>query len=307
MPKAQALKETVNVGGQPPVTPAPTDPKAPNAGDKLSGQALTKEQYFKQFEMGQTPMAPTKTTAPTPTTESVPEVAGFAGSKAEVAKNRAYYRRKMGIADTVPNTNYVSSVAPDVENPKTAEQVAQEKDWNARQAAFDALNPAGTKESDVVRPTPEQAREVYAAMNAPTAPTAPTAPKAPTATAPKAPKAGETVDFNTSAGREGEITDNLNRFYAEGAKDLDTLKKMAGYDTADQGKKNLIDAFWKSKQPKTTSDYFRGLLTNEIRKPEDWKSPEYVNATKQYAAFNQFKNSTGVQIEAAVKSGALTE
>lgn len=82
---------------------------------------------------------------------------------------------------------------------------------------------------------------------------------------------------------------------------------MAGYDTADQGKKNLIDAFWKSKQPKTTSDYFRGLLTNEIRKPEDWKNPEYVNATKQFAAFNQFKNATGVQIEAAVKSGALTE
>ena len=73
------------------------------------------------------------------------------------------------------------------------------------------------------------------------------------------------MDFNTSAGREAEIQKNLSEGYANAPelfKSQDAYRKAYGYDTADQGKKAILDAFYsKVSAPQTPETYLQTLFT----------------------------------------------
>ena len=136
--------------------------------------------------------------------------------------------------------------------------------FNEKQKAFDAANPAGTKEADIKAPTQEQvdAQKGSLTFNATTAP-APVKPvEAPKPTT-TAGKTTPSVNFDSSAGREVEINSNLSRISGDNPallQDRQAFDKAFGYATADEGKKALLDSFFESKKPAADENSLFGML-----------------------------------------------
>ena len=121
-----------------------------------------------------------------------------------------------------------------------------------------------------------------------------------------------TVNTNSSQGREAEITQHLNDGYTNNPalfQDYNTFKQAYNYDTADQGKKAILDSFFKSKtQPQslTSNDYFT-MLTNggSVTDPKQANSNAYKVAQNDFVTANRFQSATPDQIYQAMSSGQL--
>lgn len=123
---------------------------------------------------------------------------------------------------------------------------------------------------------------------------------------PTTPKTGDQPDFNSSLGREQEINQHLNEFYQGGATDLNSLRDMSWYGTADTGKKALIDSFYQSKQPKTPEDAFNAISVNGWQLPPgSQNTPQWQEALGRFQAIQPYLKATPDSLYAAMVSGKL--
>lgn len=161
--------------------------------------------------------------------------------------------------------------------------------------------------------TQTQTQQPQQPQNAPPAPTQQekttvTTPEGATTTTKETP----TVNTNSSQGREAEITQHLNEGYTNNPalfQDYNTFKQAYNYDTADQGKKAILDSFFKSKtQPQslTSNDYFT-MLTNggSVTDPKQTNSNAYKVAQNDFVTATRFQSATPDQIYQAMSSGQL--
>ena len=80
---------------------------------------------------------------------------------------------------------------------------------------------------------------------------------------------------------------------------------MSGYETADAGKKALIDAFWNSKQPKDEGQFLNMLRTGAMITNEMKKSPQYTSALKRYNNLIKYSGYTVPNLVSALNSGDI--
>lgn len=161
-------------------------------------------------------------------------------------------------------------------NGVTSEAGAVTETWNPNTGKYESPSEA------IASRMQAQAREIQPATEAQKAPEAPAAPapaEQPPAQLPvtveqaaaakrepaKAPETAKPQEyFDQSQKREQEILTNLNEGFKNDPslfRDENTFKASYGYDTADEGKKKMLDAFWQSKQPKGESQFADVLLS----------------------------------------------
>jgi len=93
---------------------------------------------------------------------------------------------------------------------------------------------------------------------------APVAPAPKVAPKPVAKATEPVINYNSSVGREGEISTNLTNITTQDpnlTKDRGLFDQAFGYSTADSGKKAILDSFFQSKtvdQPRM--DALKGLI-----------------------------------------------
>ena len=208
-----------------------------------------------------------------------------------------------------PVSGMSANPVPGVPAPAQVTQNAADVAWNERQKAFDLANPAGTKIENVTNPTQAQVdaqkgsltfSPTTQATQVPTTATKPaeTPKTTPSATVSK-PASKDQAYFDNSTGREQEIVDNLNKFRDSGVTDPDQIKKMAGYDTADARKKEIIDAFTAVAKP-DENQIFGMLATNSAVPPALKQTAEYKNATARLADYRKFASFSPSQLASAL-------
>jgi hypothetical protein len=119
-----------------------------------------------------------------------------------------------------------------------------------------------------------------------------------------------TPDFNTSQGREQDILKNLNEGFTNAPslfQNQEAYKKAYGYDTADQGKKAILDSFFAGKQTPTDSNSLYSQLSSgvAISDPRIIGTQEYKTAKTRFDTLNKYKSYTQEQIGTALNTGDL--
>lgn len=116
------------------------------------------------------------------------------------------------------------------------------------------------------------------------------------------------IDYDVSTGRESEIQKNISDITATNpalTQDRAKFDAAFGYQTADVGKKALLDSFFDSKRVKSQDD-FLGILNYGRTVSEDLKgSPEYKMAKSRFDAVQNYKSFTVPQFSSAIASGSL--
>jgi len=86
-------------------------------------------------------------------------------------------------------------------------------------------------------------------------------------------------------------------------KDYETYKKAYGYDTANQDKKNVVDAFWQSKQPKDETSIYATLKSGQtLQNKQVIGTPEYNKAKIKYDTFNRYNSMGNEQLLTELKN-----
>ena len=119
----------------------------------------------------------------------------------------------------------------------------------------------------------------------------------------EAPKQPAPVDFNASAGREDEIQKNLASITATNpalTQDRAKFDAAFGYQTADAGKKALLDSFYDSKRPKTQDEMYAMLSSGAQIMGEASKTPEFASAKKRFDAVQAYKSFSIPQFSSAL-------
>lgn len=107
-----------------------------------------------------------------------------------------------------------------------------------------------------------------------------------------------TPDYNVGKGREQEILTNLNTDLQSNEKlkqalatgDYETFKQNYGYDTADQTKKQMLDAFFQTQQPKNSESFFQTLTQwMKIENSKYRESPEARDAQHRFDIISPYK------------------
>lgn len=118
------------------------------------------------------------------------------------------------------------------------------------------------------------------------------------------------IDYNTSVGRESEIQKNLQ----EGAKnapalfkDRATFNAAYGYDTADAGKKALLDSFFNSQQVVPDENTLFAQIVSGQTQWIDTKSTAYTSAKKRADNYQRFSNYNPNQFSSALRNGDILE
>lgn len=120
------------------------------------------------------------------------------------------------------------------------------------------------------------------------------------------------VDYNTSAGRESEIQKNVSELTKTNPnllKDRNAYNQAFGYETADPGKKAILDASFNGGQPApVTASSLYSLIANKQEIPLEQKnSGAYRVANNRYQRVNQYVNMTPTEVNQAFTSGKLIE
>lgn len=183
----------------------------------------------------------------------------------------------------------IAPITPKVETPTNWQTFLSPE--QIRQNAFDAANPVWTQLSDIknesqaqVAQATEQAtfRQPQVEKITTTTPQGETIVKKETPTAP--------IDQNA---RSQEILNNLNEWYKNAPNlftDQATFKQAYWYDTADQNKKNILDAFFNSHQQNEASIYQQLRNWQEITQPWVKQTIDYKKALTRFSKFNEFKD-----------------
>lgn len=221
----------------------------------------------------------------------------------------------------------------------TANQTAREKFLEARKAWVDAVTARkqayweiiSAQEGWVVQaqPTTPVAQPVNPSTglstplpptvqptNPPVAPVAQPAPTTPPVTPPVTPPKQDTPspvtppkteDFNTSAGRETQIQDNVSKITQQNPnllKDRNAYNQAFWYETADPGKKAILDAsFLSGNTPMNQDDIVKSLIAG-VTVPEQ-KTAAYRNAVKISEEFKKFNAMTDTQLLDNLKQGQI--
>lgn len=120
------------------------------------------------------------------------------------------------------------------------------------------------------------------------------------------------IDYNTSVWREGEIQKNISEITAWNPtllKDRNAFNQSFGYETADQGKKAILDSAFQSGQPRTvTSDEMFSTFLTKTPVADDQKSSlPYRIAQNRYAKASSYSTMTPSQVSSAMNNGKLIE
>jgi hypothetical protein len=119
-----------------------------------------------------------------------------------------------------------------------------------------------------------------------------------------------TPDFNTSQGREQDILKNLNEGFTNAPslfQNQESYRQAYGYDTADQGKKAILDSFFAGKQtPTDTNSILATLLSGgQITNPQITNTAEYKSAVGRIDKVNTIKGYDQSQISTLLAEGKL--
>ena len=105
--------------------------------------------------------------------------------------------------------------------------------------------------------------------------------------------------YDSSTGRETEIMDNLNKFYNEGITDQNQIRKMSGYDTADQRKKDIIDAFSQARTVSGQEGWFNELASGRsVFNPANLQNPDYRIARQRFESARSFASMSDSDLAA---------
>ena len=120
------------------------------------------------------------------------------------------------------------------------------------------------------------------------------------------------VDYNTSVGRESQIQDNVTKLTQQNPtllKDRNAYNQAYWYETADQGKKAILDASFSSgqAQPITASSLYNLIASKQEIPLEQKNTWAYRVANNRYQRVNQYINMTASEIDQAFSSGKLIE
>lgn len=124
-----------------------------------------------------------------------------------------------------------------------------------------------------------------------------------------------TPDWNIGKGREQDILNNLNDWYKNDQAiqkaimtwDYNSFKQSYWYDTADQTKKNMLDAFFQARQPKNSESFFKTLVTGQkIENNKYRESPEARNAQHRFDVISPYKWASIDSLYNWMVSGTIT-
>jgi hypothetical protein len=88
--------------------------------------------------------------------------------------------------------------------------------------------------------------------------------------------------------------------------DYETYKKAYNYDTANQEKKDVVDAFWQSKQPKDANSIYAALRSGQtIQNKQTIGTPEYNKAKVRYDNFAKYNSMGNQQLLTELKNGNI--
>lgn len=113
------------------------------------------------------------------------------------------------------------------------------------------------------------------------------------------------VDFNAWLGREADISANLDKFKSQNMTP-DQIKQASGYATADQNKKNQIDAFLGASTAPVLMDQksiVNALISGQTIPVQ--KTQAYNNAVVQANEFKKFNGMTSTQLLDNLKQGQI--
>ena len=101
--------------------------------------------------------------------------------------------------------------------------------------------------------------------------------------------------------------DNLNKFYNEGITDQNQIRKMAGYDTADQRKKDIIDAFSQARTVSGQEGWFNELASGRsVFNPVNLQNPDYRLAKTRHENVKSAMSLTDSDISSQYRSGNIS-
>lgn len=188
--------------------------------------------------------------------------------------------------------------------PLNTPQTMQGVNWETFQVA--PVNP----QTGLSQPQTSQPTQTPVTPTQPVAPVTAEVPK--TEIASTAPKVEAPIDYNTSAGRESEIQKNVSELTKTNPnllKDRNAYNKAFGYDTADQGKKAILDASftWSQPAPVTASSLYNIIASKQEVPLEQRNSGAYRVANNRYQRVNQYVNMTPSEVNQAFTSGKLVE
>lgn len=132
-------------------------------------------------------------------------------------------------------------------------------------------------------------------------------------TAPVAtPKTETPIDFNASAWRETQIQDNVTKITQTNTallKDRNAYNQAFGYETADQGKKAILDSQFTSSQPvQPTASSMYNAIANKMEIPLDQQSSgAYRVANNRFQRANTYASMTPSQVSQAMNDTKLIE
>lgn len=117
------------------------------------------------------------------------------------------------------------------------------------------------------------------------------------------------VNFNTSQGRETEISTNLANITTQDPgllKDRTRFNNAFWYNTADEWKKAILDSFFAGKQPIIDRNaIFNQLKTGQVVDPEALKTIEGQIGKYKFDTLNKFLWMTSDQLFTEMKNGNL--
>lgn len=246
------------------------------------------------------PKTPTKTSVPQENMNAVNRVAQTPTAPIVVNQNSTVDTRPITAGATNPYTGLT--------------QTQGEAEFNARQRAFDQANPVGTQMQDIVRPTQEQVQvveqqgqqlrsEFPQPVQAPQAniqmaggrgnamytPTTENVREQRYGTMQNAPvdateqQMREIARNNARTASGQQMLTNLNEGFKNAPQlfaDRDTFNKAYGYDTKDQSERQVLDAFWQSKQNMGEDEYYNMIASGQT--VYNQSSPAYQAAKKLY-------------------------
>jgi hypothetical protein len=119
------------------------------------------------------------------------------------------------------------------------------------------------------------------------------------------------IDYNKSQGREGDIQANIKQITTDNPallKDRNAYNQAFGYDTADQGKKAMLDASFSTGNQVPTASAMYNAIVGKADIPEEQKlTPSYKIAQNRYTKANMFSWMTPSQLANEMKNVKLVE
>ena len=119
------------------------------------------------------------------------------------------------------------------------------------------------------------------------------------------------IDFNSSQGREQDIQTNIKQITTDNPallKDRNAYNQAFGYDTADQGKKAMLDAsFNTGNQVPTASAMYNNIIAKADIPEEMKQTPSYRTANNRYMKANMYSTMTPSQLSSEMTNSKLIQ